>query len=178
MINDIADLRKQRSELESQLYQMQTDFMINKSRIDDPQMIDMQVKEILAQDTEMMLMKQQLMRISNAVRMRMSGREPWPGGGAASLDNQIAQINQQIQQYEAGVKSQLERDRRTKPNLMLQQLTKEFQTNSLSHAAAARCCEQVSRRGHESLEHSRGNIDRSGAARPGLEAACRKSPTT
>ncbi len=71
MINDIANLRKQRSELESQLYQMRTDFMINKSRIDDPQMIDLQVKEILAQDTEMMLMKQQLMEYQMS-RMRMS----------------------------------------------------------------------------------------------------------
>ncbi len=131
LINDIANLREQRSKLQTQLYQMRTDFLINKSRLDDPQMIDLQVKDILAEDTQMLLLKQQLMELQMS-RMRMSTE----GGsrrarGSASLDNQIAQINSQIQQYEASVKSQLERDRRTKPNLMLQQLTKEFNTNAL-----------------------------------------------
>jgi capsular exopolysaccharide synthesis family protein len=132
LINDIANLRKQRSELETQLYQLQTDFMINKSRIDDPQMLDLQVKEIMAEDTQILLLKQQLMELQMA-RMRMSSEGGGRGRarGAASLDNQIAQVNAQIQQYEESVKKQLERDRRTKPNLMLQQLTKEFQTNAL-----------------------------------------------
>jgi capsular exopolysaccharide synthesis family protein len=130
LINDISHLRKQKSELETQLYQLQNDFMINKSRIDDPQFIDMQVEEALAEDTQYMLLKQQLMELQMS-QMRTSGQgRAGRSRGANALNEQIAQYNSQIQNYKAGIKAQIERERRTKPNLMLRQLQHEFQTNS------------------------------------------------
>jgi capsular exopolysaccharide synthesis family protein len=129
LISEISSLREQRSKLQTQLYQLQSDFLINKSRLDDPQMIDLQVKELLADDTQMMLLKQQLMEYQMAAMRMSSSGSSSRARGSASLSNQIASVNAQIQQYEESVKKQLERDRRTKPNPMLRQLQNEFRTN-------------------------------------------------
>jgi polysaccharide biosynthesis transport protein len=129
LISGIAGLQKKKSELESQLYQMRTDFMINKSRLDDPQMIEMQVSEAMQQDSQMAMLQNEVIRLQmQRVQIAAQAR----GGrsrGTATLDKQIAQLNGQIQQYRDSMKRQFERDYKSKPNLMLQQLTREFQTN-------------------------------------------------
>jgi capsular exopolysaccharide synthesis family protein len=128
LINDIGNLRKQKSELEKQMFQLRNDFLINKSRLDDPQLLEMQVEEALAEDTQYMLLKQQLVEMQMAaMQMSTQGRR---SRGSSTINQQVAQANAAIQQYKAGMKAQFERDRRTKPNHMLQQLQKEFQTNA------------------------------------------------
>jgi hypothetical protein len=115
--------------LEKQMFQLRNQFLIDKSRLDDPQLIDLQVEEALADDTQYMLLKKQFMELQmSQKRMLTQGRNAH-SRSASTLNQQIAQINAQIQEYKAGVKAQIERDRRTKPNLMLQQLQKEFETN-------------------------------------------------
>ncbi|MEX2308006.1 MAG: polysaccharide biosynthesis tyrosine autokinase [Pirellulales bacterium] len=124
LLRDIASLQSRKSEIESQLYQMQTDFAVAKSQLEDPRMIDMQVDQYMAQDQAVLMIQQQL----GFAQMQVSQSSGRRGRAAAGAEQKVAQLQNQIAQYRADLKAQLQRDKKSKPNLALQALNKEFQT--------------------------------------------------
>ncbi len=124
LLSDIGGLQKRRTDLESQMYRLQTDYAIMKSRYQDPQLIDMQVEQILAADPAMAALQQQLAFL----QMQMAQTSGKRSRATASIERKAAQYQNQIAQYRASVKAQVERNKKSKPDSGLQQLTKEFST--------------------------------------------------
>lgn len=128
LFSAINSLQKQKSDLEGQMVQAQTNFLILKSRLDNPNLIEMQVDELLKQDPQVAMLQQQL----SYYQMRQAQLSTSARGGrnraTANIDRQVAQLAQQIAQYRANLKAQIQRDLKGRPNNDLQQLNKEFQT--------------------------------------------------
>ena len=126
LLRDIYALQNRKSELESGMYQMQTDYAIMKGRLEDPQLIDMQVEEALAQDQGMIILNQQLGYAQMQAAQTNSGNRRTRA--TAAVEQKIAQIQSQINARRAAMKQQIQRDKKSKPNSAVQQLTKEFTT--------------------------------------------------
>ncbi len=128
LVRSIAGMQSKKSELESQALAYQTNYVVIKGRLDDPNMIEMQVEELLAQDPQMAMMQQQLtyyqMKHMESGAVARGGR----GRAAAGTERQVQQLAQQIAQYREQRKQQILNDQKNSPNLALQQYTKEFQT--------------------------------------------------
>jgi capsular exopolysaccharide synthesis family protein len=121
--------------LESRIYQLQSDFTIMKGRLDDPQLIEVQLEEMLAKDPVMLTLQNQYAGLQvQAVSTSSSPRSRRSSGG---LEQSLAQVQNQIAQYRESTKQRLKRDKRSKPNAAVQQLTKEFQTQYRFLAAQA-----------------------------------------
>jgi capsular exopolysaccharide synthesis family protein len=125
LVKDILALKGRRSELESRMFQMQTDFTIMKGRLEDPQLIDMQVEEALARDQTFLMLQQQLSMLQLEMANSSGNRRSRANAG---IEQRIAQVQNQIASYREGLKQQYKRDKRSKPNTAVQQLTKEFGT--------------------------------------------------
>jgi succinoglycan biosynthesis transport protein ExoP len=124
LLSEIHGLQKRKSELEGKVYQMQTDFVIMKGRYEDPRLIDMQVDQILAQNATMQMLQQQLAYYQT--QMAQVGNKH--SRTTAATERKIAQYQNQINQYRAEVRAQVERSKRGKPDAAIQQLTKEYST--------------------------------------------------
>jgi capsular exopolysaccharide synthesis family protein len=135
LLKNVLTLQSRKSELESRIYQLQSDFTIMKGRLDDPQLIEVQLEEMLAKDPVMLTLQSQYAGLQvQAVSTSSSPRSRRSSGG---LEQSLAQVQNQIAQYRESTKQRLKRDKRSKPNAAVQQLTKEFQTQYRFLAAQA-----------------------------------------
>jgi capsular exopolysaccharide synthesis family protein len=127
LIREIGEMQKKKSELESRMIDMQTQYAVLKTRLDGPEMIDMQVDEALQQDAAYASLQQQLSFAQMSLGQSASGR---PNSRAnAGLNRKISQLQNQIAEYRNSVRQGIERAQQTQPNTALRSVTKEFQTN-------------------------------------------------
>ena len=139
LLREIADLQRKKADLESRMIQYQTDFVVMKSKLEDPALIEAQADELLQQDPQVQLMQQQLMMLQMQQIQTQSVARRGGNRATASTDRQIAMLNARIQQYRNQVKQQMINQQQSAPNVALQQITKEFQTqfNSMRMQYAA-----------------------------------------
>jgi polysaccharide biosynthesis transport protein len=127
LLREAGELQKKKSTLETQMYDMQTQYALTKSRMDSPAMIDMQVEEALQQDPGYASLQQQLSFAQMSLAQMGNARRP-NSRGAAGVNNKIQSLQNQIAQYKANMKQQIARDRQSGPNTQMQMITKDFQT--------------------------------------------------
>jgi capsular exopolysaccharide synthesis family protein len=128
LLNEIGALQKKKSEYESRLIQMQTDYTILKSRLTSPNMLDMKVEEKLATDYVYQSLLQRLnMAQYSLSQATSSGRQ---ARAAAGAQRNVADTQNQVASYKAQVRRQMEFEQQNQPNTLLQQYTKEYQTAS------------------------------------------------
>jgi capsular exopolysaccharide synthesis family protein len=125
MLREIASLQQKKDALESQMMQMQTEFAIMKSRIDDPQMIEAKVDYALQTDARYQIMQYQVQMLAMQSMQGGGTRRARRGGGA---DAKLQQAELAAKQYRDEMIKQAVREHQSKPNLALQQLQKEYQT--------------------------------------------------
>jgi polysaccharide biosynthesis transport protein len=127
LLAKISGLLKQKNDLESQLYQTQTNFAVMKQRLEDPAMIEAQVDQMLAQDPTMAMLNQQLMyhqmQLQQAANIARRGNSPTTVGH----QRRIQQIQSQISQHRQQAKAQYMGASQGAPNATLQSITKESQ---------------------------------------------------
>jgi capsular exopolysaccharide synthesis family protein len=126
LLRDIYALQSRKSDLEGRMYQLQTDFAIMKGRLEDPQLIDMEVEQALAQDQGMLILNQQIGYEQMKAAQTNSGNRRTRA--SAAVEQKIAQLQNQINARRAAMKQRIQRDKKSKPNSAVQQLTKEFTT--------------------------------------------------
>jgi capsular exopolysaccharide synthesis family protein len=156
LLKDIYNLQARKSDLETRMYQMQADFAVQKGQLENPMLIDMQVEEALAQDQGMMVLQQQMgMAQMQQAQSSGVGRRT---RATAAVDQKIAQLQSQMEQRRAQMKAQLVRDKKSKPNVAVQQLTKDFTTqfNYLRAQAGA-----VANALEEKMKELSGRVERS-----------------
>lgn len=127
LLGEIRELMNQKAELENTLYQAQTNHVIMKSRLDGPHVLEMQVEEALAADPQIGVLQQQLTYYQLQLSQMAASTRGGHSRQTAGLERQISQLSGQINQYRAQMKERMKRDNASKPNMLLQQLTKEFQ---------------------------------------------------
>ena len=125
MLREIAGLQAKKDALETRMLEMQTEFAIMKSRIEDPQTIEMQVDYALQSDARYQMMQYQVQMMAMQSMQGGGSRRARRGGGA---DAKLQQAEMQAKQYRDEMIKQAQRDQQTKPNLQLQQVQKEYQT--------------------------------------------------
>jgi capsular exopolysaccharide synthesis family protein len=127
IMKEISGLLSRRSQLEQQIYELNTNYQITKAQLEDPALIEMKVDEILAADTQMQMMKNQLGYAQSqlAAVQQNSRRENSPA--AARAQRQIQQYQGQIDAYRQQVKADLTRSSQTQGNPAMQSATKMFQ---------------------------------------------------
>jgi polysaccharide biosynthesis transport protein len=131
LLHEITEMTKKKSGLETQLFEMQTEYALVKGRLESPSMIDMQVEEMLKADPAFSALQNQLSYAQmNLSQSSMNGRPN--SRGSAGMQRKIAQLQNQIAQHRASARQQLTQQRQTQPDSTLQQLTKDFQTRSNS----------------------------------------------
>jgi capsular exopolysaccharide synthesis family protein len=129
LIRQIGEMHKTKSGLEKRLFDMQTQYAVMKGRLDGPGMIDMQVEEALRQDAAYASLQQQLSFAQLSLsQSSMPGRPN--ARGTAAQSRKVGQLQQQVAQYRANMRAQIERAQQTQPNTALRDLTKEFQTTA------------------------------------------------
>jgi capsular exopolysaccharide synthesis family protein len=129
LLRNIAEISKKKDDLTSQLYQTQTEFMIMKSELEDPALLEAQVDEMLEKDPQLEYMKQQLMMVQMQQSQAASGARH--GSRAATqYDRSVQSLTQQIDRYKSETKAKAIRENQLRPNLPLQQLTKRFKTTA------------------------------------------------
>jgi capsular exopolysaccharide synthesis family protein len=130
LIRDIADTNTKMQALTSGLFQLQTDYIVAKQELSDPNLFDIQAEEALKQDQKYMYWKAMLDQYQI-----MASSTPQSTRGAtrgSNNDRQIAQLSAQIEQYSKDFKKKFVRDIQNKPNVPLQQLTQKYRTNMTS----------------------------------------------
>jgi capsular exopolysaccharide synthesis family protein len=126
LLREIAESRSKMSALETQIFQMQTEYAIQRSRVEDQQFIDAQFEMALSEDVQWIALKEQLF-MSQYMAMQ-SGSSSRRGRSADKQNRGLAQLEAAVEQYKAQAKQEYMREYERQPNLMLQQLQKEFQT--------------------------------------------------
>lgn len=129
LIRDIADTNTKIQTLTSGIFQLQTDFIVAKSELSDPNLFDIQAEEALKQDQKYLYWKAMLDQYQI---MATSSQPSTKGTRNSSNDRSIAQLSAQIAQYSKDFKKQFIRDLQSKPNVPLQQLTQRYRTNANS----------------------------------------------
>jgi capsular exopolysaccharide synthesis family protein len=126
LLRTIADTQKKKDDLTAELYKTQTDFMIMKSELEDPALLEAQVEESLERDEQVMLMRYEVGKLEME-QAAASGRR---GGSraAASTSQKIELMNRQLDAYRAKAKAKIMREIQSKPNIALQQLMKRYRT--------------------------------------------------
>lgn len=127
LVRDITKLQAKKVDLQSEMMQMRTDFLVMQQQLKSPALIESAVDEALAADPNMSMLQQQLM----AAQYELSTKSSIVRGGRSrvtdSLEQKVNQLNQQIAQYRARAKAQMMQQQKNNPNVALKQLTKEFQ---------------------------------------------------
>ncbi len=118
LLHDIADTQAKVESLTTAYYQLQTDYMVAKSELSDPALLEAQADEAIKQDSQYAALQQQLVKAREA-----------SGDDSASLANLI---NRKIEEYRANFKKTTIREMQSKPNVPLQQLTQRFKTQAAS----------------------------------------------
>jgi capsular exopolysaccharide synthesis family protein len=129
LVREIADLQRKKADLENRMIQYQTEFVVMKSKLEDPSLVESQVDEALAQDPRMQMMNQQVGYLQMQQLQTGSVARGGRSRGMSSIDRQMANLNSQIQQYREQMKRQYLNQQQSAPNVALQQITKEFQTH-------------------------------------------------
>ena len=124
LLRTIADTQKKKDDLTTELYKTQTDFMIMKSELEDPALLEAQVEESLERDEQVMLMRYEI----GQMEMEQAGASGRRGGSrtAASADQKIEMMNRQLETYRAKAKAKIMREIQSKPNIALDQLKKRY----------------------------------------------------
>jgi len=130
LLRTIADTQKKKDDLTAELYKTQTDFMIMKSELEDPALLEAQVEESLERDEQVMLMRSEM----GQLEMEQAGTGGRRGGSrtAASNGQKIEMMNRQLDVYRAKAKAKILREIQSKPNIALQQLMKRYRTTIAS----------------------------------------------
>jgi capsular exopolysaccharide synthesis family protein len=123
MTREIAGLQHKKDALEDQMMQMNAEFAIMKSRIEDPQMIEAKVDYALQQDMRYLMLQY---NVQSLVMQSMQGSSR--RGRRGGIDAKLAQAEAEVKQYRENMIKQAEREQQTKPNLALQQIQREYQT--------------------------------------------------
>ena len=126
LMRELSEMQKSKGALEGQLADVQTNYMVLEQKLKDPHAIDAMVDEQLASDPNMSMMNQELMGLqyqlsSQGGIMKHSSKE------GNRLQQQINAKQQQISQYKAQLKQSMMGEEKSKPNLDLQSIRKEFQ---------------------------------------------------
>ncbi len=125
LLREIAEEQKRRSEITSQLYQMQTDYLVGKGQLQDPQLLEMQIEELLRNDPMAVGLEQQLIQAQMMQLQSSAGR---PRGSRGGMDSQIAQLQASLDQYKSNFRKQKLREYKSKPNQALVQFNKDYKT--------------------------------------------------
>lgn len=157
LLNDIKNAQLKKSKLEEQMHGLQTQYQILKSRLDGPAVIDMRVEEMLANDQYYQTLQMQLSYAQGAASQSGGNR---PSRAAAGAQSKVNNLRSQVDSYKNSLKRQLEQERLTQPNLAVQSLNKEFQTNVRSlqaqHASITKAIEtateELNKRNARSVE--------------------------
>jgi polysaccharide biosynthesis transport protein len=130
LLREISEDQANKVKLTTDLYRAQTDYIIMKGEISDPQMLEQQVEEELLKDVTMLALQDKLNNLliqqvaTNGSSRRANSR------AANTLQRQIDAMKQQIAQYREQVKQQKIRENESKPNLALGTLMRRFKTEA------------------------------------------------
>jgi capsular exopolysaccharide synthesis family protein len=131
LTQEIGLLMRQKADAEKSLGSSDVEFMIQKQRLEDPNMIEMQIDAILAADPTMAAYADQLTGIEyNLSAVRATAR----GGSSRQvqqLEGQRNDIMRQKNDYRSQAKRQMLAAQQQAPNYELQQATKEHQMRNL-----------------------------------------------
>jgi capsular exopolysaccharide synthesis family protein len=131
LMSELAQAQRQKSELERQMIDMRTQFLIFKQRLEDPSMIEAQVDQALAQDPTVSMMQQQLLEANYRYQQAATSvkrRSP----AIAALERKIQALNNDIAQHRSRMRQQMLAQLKSSPNSTLQQATKDFQVANSS----------------------------------------------
>ncbi len=126
LMREITDLQKKKADLEGQLLELQTTFMVYKQRLDGPLRLETEAEEKLASDVTMMMMQQRLMEAQFQTSQPGASGKGARGKGAGQQDQIIAQHKQNIEDYKTKFKKDYANEKRRKPDLEKQAFTQEF----------------------------------------------------
>jgi capsular exopolysaccharide synthesis family protein len=127
LIKELADAIKSKGELEGELMDMQTNFLVLQSKLKDPRMIDAMVEERLASDPNMSTLYQQLMTYQFQLAAQSSASKGGRSREKDRLQKQVTAVESQMEQIRAKMRQQIVGAQQGQPNPELQSLTKEFQ---------------------------------------------------
>jgi capsular exopolysaccharide synthesis family protein len=134
LLRSIADTQGKVETLTSALYQLNTDFLVAKTQLNNPALLEAQVDEMLRQDPTIVSWQNEL---NNAtIQMGASGGGAKRGasrGGGGGNDRALDRYRQSLEQYRAETRKKLLRDLQSQPNLALQQMTQTFKTQAGSY---------------------------------------------
>ncbi len=104
LLRDISDTQQKKDSLTSQMYQTQTDFMIMKSDLEDPGVLEAQIDDAIGKDPQVLMMKEK----QGEMQMAMSASAGSAKGNSrqnAQSQKQLEALNRQIEQYKAQLKA-------------------------------------------------------------------------
>lgn len=127
MMRELSEATKAKGELEGQIAEVQTNYMVLEQKLKDPSAVDIIVDEQLASDPNMSMMNNELMQLQYQLSTQTSSMKRGRSREADRIQQQIAAKQQQINQYRQNLKQQLLAGEKSKPNQELQGLRKEFQ---------------------------------------------------
>lgn len=130
LLREIDVAKRKKDDLTTALYALQSDFMIMKSELEDPAVLEAQVEEAIEQDQNVMMSRYQI----GQLEMERAATAGQRGGqrAAATLNAKIEAATRQLNEYLAGAKVKMLRELKSKPNIALQQLKNRYRTNIMS----------------------------------------------
>lgn len=130
LLRSISDTQQQKEDITKQLYQTQTDFMIMKSDLEDPAVLEAQIDDMIDKDPVYLMMKEKIGLMQMDQSSSSDGSQK--GGTSARMNQtnarQIESLNRKLAEYRADQKKKMQHDVAVKPNVPLQQLMKRYKT--------------------------------------------------
>jgi capsular exopolysaccharide synthesis family protein len=122
LLRDIAKDQEEKAKLTTQFFAMQTDFAVGRGQLQDPQLLELQIEELLKTDPTAVAMEQMLLQYQLAAMQSTGGRSRGP----SSLESQIAAYQERLNAYKNDFRKQKLRDYKKKPNQALVQFSKDY----------------------------------------------------
>jgi capsular exopolysaccharide synthesis family protein len=126
LMRELAEAAKSKGTLEGQLAEVQTNYLVLEQQLKDPSAIEALVDEQLASDPNMVMIQNELSQLQYYLSAQSGVIKGGRSREGDRLQRQIAAKQQQIAQYRAQVKRQMQGEEKSKPNQDLHRIRKEF----------------------------------------------------
>lgn len=126
LMSNVRESQKALTDLEGQRAAKHTEFLIMQQRLKDPQLLDQEVEQAMLSDPTASSLQQQLYTLQNELAQK-SAYLKRRSKDTVRLEEQIAGVNRQLELYKTRMKQQIRSQEKSRPNMALQALTKEYQ---------------------------------------------------
>jgi beta-lactamase regulating signal transducer with metallopeptidase domain len=127
LLQELIEATKSKAELEGQLAELQTNYLVMEQQLQGTRSIDALVDQQLAADSNMAMLNQELMQLQYQLSAEMRAKKEGDSKVPDRLQQQIDAKLRRIAQFREQLKSKLKTADTSTPNPDLEKIRKEFQ---------------------------------------------------